>query len=219
MFVFKQVTTNSSALILIALLVVISPAASRADDLTGLPMDDPKDLRPSPPSSYSAPTGSCLFLPMPRWSRGVVMPPLPDQLMPMGGKTAIAITTNKTPPLAPPKDEVTTVTTTASSSNGTTTSTKAATDNSNQAMIAVSPFLQWIKSNPQVAAEQARQQAESYRTPAMSSANPPSEPGAGNSGTQGADANPYWLPPLIDSSDFGPQPAGGSAAIYEKPQR
>ena len=41
MFVIKQVTIKSSSLILSALLVVSSPNLLCADDLTGLPLDDP----------------------------------------------------------------------------------------------------------------------------------------------------------------------------------
>ncbi len=158
--------------------------------------------------------GSGLFVPMPAWARGVILPPLPVELKPMGGKTRIAGPPPTPPPLAPPKDVVTTT----ASSTPNTTPAKAAPADNNPAMIAVSPFLQWIKTNPQ-AATQARQQAEAYHAGAPAGGNPvnggaPQSPGQGNA------QDPYWLPPLIDSADFGPTPpVSGSAAVYSTPQR
>jgi hypothetical protein len=88
-------------------------------------------------------------------------------------------------------------------------------------MITVSPFLQWIQANPQAAATEARQQAGVYRPPiALPGGNV--LPGAASAG-----ANPYWLPPMIDTPEVnstgagssGPTAVGGSAAIYSTPQR
>jgi len=89
-------------------------------------------------------------------------------------------------------------------------------------MVTVSPFLQWIKTNPQAAAVQARQQAAGYQAPTApgaNSANAAAVNGQSPAGAPGGSEEPYWLPPLIGSADFGSSPVGGSAAIYSTPQR
>jgi hypothetical protein len=214
---------SAYSLLLLAIFLIIMSTRGHGDDLTGQPVDDPKDLFPTPATSSQPACESGLFVPMPTWARSIIMPPLPAELKPMGGKTAVASPPPPPAPLAPPRE--TTVTTTASSTptpaNSTEKSSSSAAEN-NPSLIAVSPFLQWIKTNPQAAAVQARQQAESYH------AGPPAEGGApgeavsaGHSPTSapGGSGDPYWLPPLIDSADFGPTAVGGSAAIYSTPQR
>jgi hypothetical protein len=191
---------------LIALWVMLLALAglARADDLTGLPVDDPKDLQPASSHATSVqPTGELQFVPMPGWARAVTLTAMPEQLKPMGKKT-LAASGPVVPKVTPPKDE-----SALSLTNGveTTSAGGKAAENS-PAMITVSPFLQWIKSNPQAAATAARQQADAYH------ATPPG-PGAPPAGTDQS----YWLPPLIDSADFGTKPVGGSAAIYSTPQR
>jgi hypothetical protein len=207
---------KASLLILLSLFVMLPPSLVRGDDLTGLSQDDPKDLLPAPQVSASQPTGPIgagMFAPMPGWSRLGAMPPLPDQLKPMGKKTVVATNTPPTviAPLAPPKD-----TTPVVSTQDTTAKPKtpAVATESTPALIAVSPFLQWVKTNPQAAAAQAREQANSYHVPPTPDANG----GTGN-GPAGVTGDPYWLPPLIDSPDIIPGATGGSAAIYSTPQR
>jgi len=184
---------------------------ARADDLTGLPVDDPKDLLPTPPPTVqpSIPAGNP-FAPMPSWARGVTLGPLPDKLTPMGRSTTGA-GAPPTPPLAPPREPTTSATTTPP----TTTTAAPKPPTSDPAMVAVSPFLQWVKANPQAAAAEARQQAESYH------AGPAPENGSGAANANGRHPQPdvYWLPPLIDSADLGAQAVTGSAAIYSRPQR
>jgi hypothetical protein len=200
---------KASFAIFLSLVVTLPPSLVRGDDLTGQAQDDPKDLLPAlSPAPRPQPTGLGAFQPLPAWARGVVMPPLPDQLKPMGKKIAVLVAPPTPAPLAPPKDM-------ASAPIGTETkpNPSQAPAESNPDLIAVSPFLQWVKSNPQAAAVAARQQANGYRTPSNS------EPGAGNAGATGTPPDAYWLPPLIDSADFGSKPVTGSAAIYQTPQR
>jgi len=219
---------SAYSLLLFAFFLILFSNLSRGDDLTGLPYDDPKDLLPAPPQAITSQTASSLglFAPMPAWAHGVTMPALPAELKPMGGKTAVAGPPPPPPPLAPPKEPVTVVTTTASSAPtpattkniSSVTNASGVTDN-NPAMVTVSPFLQWIKTNPQAAAAQARQQAASYHPPSPTDAGPSTGAGAIGHGAPGGSEDPYWLPPLIDSADFGPTPVSGSAAIYSTPQR
>jgi hypothetical protein len=196
----------------------VKPAC--ADDLTGLAHDDPKDLLPPAAlAASSSPSYDTGFLPLPSWSRGAVMPPLPQVLKPMGKKVLVLTTppVAAPAPLAPPKDNSSA---TVVISKPTPVANPAASSPT-PAMIAVSPFLEWIKSNPQ-AAEQARQQANIYAaspasnsTPANGNPAPGAPPAAG--------VAPYWLPPLIDSAPFGTNTGastgGSSAAIYSTPQR
>ena len=204
----KSLTRSQVAGVLIgalSLLVLTLPRLARADDLTGLPIDDPKDLAPTPAHSTSSQSsGELQFVPMPTWSRAVTFATMPDQLKPMG-KKSLAASGPVVAKVTPPKDESATSTT-----NGVQTTTTAGgkpVENS-PAMITVSPFLQWIKANPQAAAAAAHQQADAYHA---------APPGPGAPPTV-SDQN-YWLPPLIDSADFGTKPVGGSAAIYSTPQR
>jgi hypothetical protein len=205
-------------LILLPIFAMSLSLLARADDLTGLPVDDPKDLLPNPAArtTFCPSNGEVLFVPMPSWARGVTMPPLPDQLTPMGKKSAAA-TAPVPAPLAPPKD-VSPISTT----NGVETTMaggKAPASVGSPAMITVSPFLQWIKANPQAAAIQARQQAGNYHTGPLSPNAIPGGPGGPTGGGENASDDSYWLPPLIDSSDIGTKSVGGSAAIYSTPQR
>jgi len=202
---------STSVIALSLLTLALSPRAC-ADDLTGMPQDDPKDLLPTPPtpSQPTCPTGTIQFVSMPSWARGVNLGPLPAKLMPMG-RDLTAPVKPAPQPLAPPKDGTTTASTTPTD---TTASPKPADTNS-PTLLAVSPFLQWIKANPQAAAAAARQQARSYGPPP--SPNAPASPAAANVPSSTDDS--YWLPPLIDSSEFGTRTVGGSAAIYSTPQR
>jgi hypothetical protein len=203
--------------ILIALLVVLLCNPADGDDLTGQAQDDPKDLAPTPPPAPCAPTGM-MFQEMPAWSRDAVMPPLPDTLKPMGKKVVVNTVPPTPAPLAPPKDAASAPEVTVAKPVATPPPAPAPSP----ALIAVSPFLQWIQSNPQ-AASQARQQASAYQAPA-----PTTPAGNGTSGNAAAPAtaatptgptDPYWLPPLIDTAPFGGQTGGSSAAIYVTPQR
>jgi len=227
---------SAYSLIIFSLFLIVLSNLAHADDLTGLPLDDPKDLQPTAPqtpvASYqSQSTGGIAFQPLPSWSRGAAMPPLPYQLKPMGKKPVVEVTppTPAPEPLAPPKD---TTQTTPSAPAPTVAREKpapapAAAD-TNPALITVSPFLQWIKSNPQAAA-QARQQANSYQAATPPAPDAGSTNNAGNNSATGNTGNvvagsttgdePYWLPPLIDASDFETRPVTGSAAIYQTPQR
>jgi hypothetical protein len=212
---FYPTLSQASCAILLGLFVVLPPRLAHGDDLTGQAQDDPKDLLPapvSPPRPQTADLGA--FQPLPHWARGVTMPALPEQLKPMGKKIAV-LTTPPSPapaPLAPPPE-------TPPASGGTpakATNTPAPADNS-PVLVTVSPFLQWIKSNPQAAAVEARQEANTYHASSSPESGPSGTTGA--TGAPGPTENPYWLPPLIDSSDFGPRPVTGSAAIYSTPQR
>jgi hypothetical protein len=204
-----RVTRSFPKSAIVLSILIASLSCARADDLTGLPVDDPKDLLPAPPAPVqpTAPTGS-LFAPMPGWARGITLGPLPDKLQPMGRSTT-ASPAPQTPSLTPPKD-------TTSPTTTTTTAAAPKPASSDPDMVTVSPFLQWIKANPQAAAAAARQQAESYH------AGPPPENGPGGANAA-ARNNPqddaYWMPPLIDSADFGSSAVTGSAAIYSRPQR
>ncbi|MEI9998745.1 MAG: hypothetical protein WDO13_06025 [Verrucomicrobiota bacterium] len=142
------------------------------------------------------------------------MPPLPQALKPMGGKVAV-LTTPPVPapavPLAPPKD--------ATVEKLKPVAPAPPAPAPSPALIAVSPFLQWIKANPQAAADQARQQAGAYQA-GSDAATAPAAPVAPNAGTPtGPIEAPYWMPPLIDNSSFGTLPSGSGAAIYTRPQQ
>ena len=210
----------------VPLLLLVSLAAMKsasADDLTGMPHDDPKDLLPPPAQEAPSPSSYDVgFLPMPSWARGVVMPPLPDKLKPMGGKVAVLTTppVAAPQPLAPPKEFAPPTVIVA---RPTILTPAPAAAPQNPALIAVSPFLDWIKANPQAAAEQARQQANAYQAGSEANA-AAATPGANiapnNTGSAPviAPASPYWMPPLIDSAPFGASSGGSSAAIYSTPQ-
>jgi len=224
---------NSASLtgcFLLSLALVLLPNHVRADALTGTPYDDTKEMGAAPTSVTSTQSAN-LFLPMPGWARGNVMPPLPDKLKPMGRGTGVtagtasktATTPTATASLAPPKD--TTITAGPTKEETPAPSKPApAPFESNPALVTVSPFLQWIKANPQAAATQARQEAGNYNNPP--NAPVPAAPGSGHSAATingqpapTGSADPYWLPPLIDSPDIAPTVVGGSAAIYSTPQR
>lgn len=203
---------SAYSLIVVSVLLIVFSSLAHADDLTGLSDNDPKDLMPAPHQTAPrcAASGDLTFQPLPTWAHGVIMPPLPYQLTPMGRKPVSFTAAAPAPaPPAPPK-EAPASTTTASAS-----APKPAPAPENPALISVSPFLQWIKANPQAAAAEAHQQANGYH-PAPNGG--PGAPGA-PVGAPGAE-DPYWLPPLIDSSTFSTSTGpGGSAAIYSTPQR
>jgi hypothetical protein len=213
-------TFRRSVSTLLFLLLAVAPIL-RADDLTGMLQDDPKDLYPaSAPAPASQP--ACVanyntgFLPMPSWARGVVMPPLPDVLKPMGRKAVLTTPPVPAPqPLAPPKDSAPPTVVVAKPT------VVAPTPVPNPALIAVSPFLDWIKANPQAASEQARQQAAAYQVGAE--ANAAVAPATAPASSTVPPAAPYWMPPLIDAAPFGTgvtgNTTGSSAAIYTTPQR
>ena len=209
----KNSITTSSLLLLILLL----PGLVRGDDLTGLPQNDPKDLL-----AYSAPRQApvgLMFQPLPSWSHApATLSTLPDQLKPMGTKVSV-LTTPPTPASSTPTTSKVT-TTAAPPSSETASKDKAASSpaDSNPAMVTVSPFLQWIKSNPQAAAE-ARQQANNYRPAPGSPGINGNSPANTTAGSTEITQDPYWLPPMIDSGDSAPRAIAGSAAIYQTPQR
>ncbi len=247
----STVSLHARGLVCGIVLSLAFAATAGADELTGMAKDDPKDFIPPSLAAAQAVSGDTTagFEPLPHWARGATMPPLPQVLKPMGLKVAV-LTTPPVPaghePLSPPKEE----TTTADSKPKVFTPMPATPPPPSPDLVAVSPFLQWIKSNPQAAADQARQQANIYQggalpglTPGVT-ANPnvngneaqrnPRAPGAANGNTAANNAAssgevPYWLPPLIDSPDFGnrttttsdtaPTPVTGSSAIYSTPQR
>jgi hypothetical protein len=209
-FLLKSLWVTTAVIAAFFLFAISLFSLVRGDEFTGQAQDDPKDLLPAPVSQPPPAEGSA-FLPLPYWSRGAIMPPLPVQLKPMGTKTAVAVTTPP-PSLAPPKE----TSPAPASAETLVAKTKPAPSahETDPTLIAVSPFLAWIKANPQAAAAQARQQANGYHAPAAT------YPGASgvNPATAPSD-NPYWLPPLIDSADFSSGAPGGSAAIYSRPQR
>ncbi len=150
------------------------------------------------------------------------MPPLPDVLKPMGAKKAVLTTppVAASAPLAPPKDAEKPTVVVAKPT------VVAPAPAPSPALIAVSPFLDWIKANPQAAAEQARQQASTYQAgdptgPVVAAPAPNAAPN--NSGTVPVVVGPapYWMPPLIDAAPFTSNSGnitGSGAAIYSTPQ-
>jgi hypothetical protein len=214
------------SLLLLLSLVAAKPAYS--DDPTAMPHDDPKDLLPpAPQEAGSSPSYDTGFLPLPSWARGAAMPPLPQALKPMGKKIVVLTTppVAAPQPLAPPREPAISTVIVAKPTPVTPGPAAAATP----ALIAVSPFLEWIKANPEAAAEQARQQASTYVAGSDANAAAPTTkanaapnnngnaPGVATAPT----APPYWLPPLIDTAPFGAgvSNGGSSAAIYSTPQR
>ncbi len=221
---------SAYSLIVVSILLIVISSRAHGDEVTGAPPSDTKEMSyttsgvglsyttytTAGPSQPSLATG---FLALPSWAHSATMPALPYQLTPTGKKPVVtaktASTASATPaPLAPPKE------TAASAPPPETKDTvaKPAPVPEPPALIAVSPFLQWIKSNPK-AADEAREQAAHSTTQA-----PASPANGANTITAGPTANanaqdPYWLPPLIDSADFSTGPVGGSAAIYSTPQR
>jgi hypothetical protein len=167
------------------LLFIGSMNFSPADENSGLPANDPKEMT-SVSEFESSP-----FLPLPAWSNFTHMPSTPDFLLPMGKNVMKVVAV--TPPPKPPPPPV-------------ETPRPAPPPPEPPALVAVSPFLQWIKDHPDAAAE-AHKQAAAYQAP-------PQPPGAAAPGT----ADPYWMPPL-DSGGSGSITTGSSAAIYSTPQR
>jgi hypothetical protein len=211
---------------IIGLLLCSAPVLlnfARADDLTGMAQDDAKDLLPPAAQAPSGPCYNSGFLPMPSWARGVTMPPLPAVLTPMGRKAVLTTPPVPAPaPLAPPKDEDKPTVVVARP----TVVTPAPAPSPN--LIAVSPFLDWIRANPQAAADQARQQAGAYSAvdPSGAVVAAPTPNAAPNTTTTApvivAPPAPYWMPPLIDAAPIVSNPgniSGSGAAIYSTPQR
>ncbi len=203
-FDYTSLSRTLLATVGLSLLFMAPASVLRAGELTGLPQDDPQDLLPAP--TPVAPTPG-RFQPMPGWTHFASMPPLPDQLKPLGKRLMVASITAPLATLPPPKD------TPPAASSPTPQPPKPASvpqPVENPALVAVSPFLQWIKDNPQTAAADAKKQAGSYQSSAV-------VPSNGKGTSSGAD--PYWLPPLLNSSESSPPVIGGSAAIYQTPQR
>jgi hypothetical protein len=188
----------------ILLMFFVSAVLIRADDEAGS-LPDPKEMgEPQPTPCLTDIT----FLPLPAWA-SAKMPPLPEQLKPMGhepqlARPAPAAVAETKPDMPPMPKKLPQVYPLASSKEP----APAASDS--PALSAVSPFLEWIKDHPEEAAAQARKEADA--SSAGSAAPIGSAPGA----------TPYWMPPMIDTS--APAPAAqaggnGSAAIYSTPQR
>ncbi len=196
---------SAYSLIVISFFLILFSNRSHGDEYTGLPHEDPKDLgAPASPSTEPE------FAPLPGWARGVKLAALPYQLTPMGKKPVTETTvTISHESLAPPKDTTPAVLIPMPAS----TPKPATTAPETPTLIAVSPFLQWIKSNPQAAAAEARQQAANENAPPA----PPTPPSPNQPNSPSS--NPYWLPPLIDSGEFGVGAIPGGAAIYTTPQR
>jgi hypothetical protein len=219
----KDWRISAYSLILISLLLIIPSNLAPGDEFTGQSQDDPKDLIPSStPAPRPQSTDEILFLPLPSWSRGVTMPQLPDQLKPMGKKVTVATASTASAPasLTPPKEIPSIAPASVEAASKVKTSPTSAEPSPD--LVAVSPFLQWIKANPQAASAEARQQANGYHAPSTSEPGPAGGNSGGasiSSGANGSAGDPYWLPPLIDSADFSSSPVGGSAAIYQTPQR
>jgi hypothetical protein len=183
----------------ILFLIFLSLVMARAGDDTGLPGDDPKDATPTDPE-VSTTSVSDMFLPMPEWSRFKKMPPLPDVLKPMGAsaepraKPATAAVAETKPDGAPPPKPA----------------PKAMAPQPDADLVAISPFLQWVKDHPDAAAQARKQAADDATTTAPAGAPTPAN----------ASADPYWMPPMVDAPDASaPPPTGGSSATYSRPQR
>lgn len=187
--------------VLLGLFFIGLTQLARGDEFTGTPGDG-ADLAPLPQPDLAR-AAEIFFQPLPAWSHVTKMPSLPDQLKPMGKQVVIAVSPPVALPSAPPKD-LPAVTSPAKETPK--PKTPPAPIQPDPDLIAVSPFLQWIKSDPHAAAE-ARQQASGDKAPVPSTTGAPS-----------SDA-PYWLPPLTDMPGVGAGPSGGSAAIYSTPTR
>ena len=227
-FCLREKRVNAPPLVLLSFLVLFLPGLARGDDLTGTPQRDPKDSL-SLSANRPPMAGAISFLPLPSWSRVAALSPLPDQLKPLG-KVAVLVTppTAAPAPLAPSKE--TPPASPAPAVAASKEKTSPAPAETSPALIAVSPFLQWIKANPQAAAEQARQQAGAYSAVDPSGAivaapTPNANAAPNNSGTVPvvvAPPAPYWMPPLIDAAPIVSNPgniSGSGAAIYSTPQR
>jgi len=134
----------------------------------------------------------------------------------MGGKTAVAAPPPPPPPLAPRRKPVAVVS--PPPRLRPRPPRKKILPRRPRVIRRWSPFLRSAmdQDHPQAAAVQARQQASSYHAPTPADANPTNGTGAVSHTPAGAPAgseDPYWLPPLIDSADFGPTPVSGSAAF------
>lgn len=216
---------SAYALILVSFFLILVSSRAHGDEFTGLPHGDPKDLGSSPVTTAPPPpTTSCdpfalapatsFFAPLPSWAHGTIAA-LPYQLTPFGRKP-VEVAANKpaVESLAPPKEA-----TPVPAVSTPMPPPKPAPPQESPALVAVSPFLQWVKANPQAAAAEARQQAASEN--AQTPTGPTTATTAPSPAAQAAPAPaaPYWLPPLIDSGEFGGSPGGSSAAIYSTPQR
>lgn len=222
----RAVYSHVISLLLLAALPAVNSAS--ADDLLSfLHPHDAKELQPveapAPPPAPAAPSCDAAFLPLPGWAHGAVMPPLPDVLTPMGKK--VVLTTPPVPapaPLTPPKEP-------APPTVVVEKPKVVEPPPQNPALIAVSPFLDWVKANPQAAAAQAHQQAAAYESgsdtvSAVAPTAPATPPANGATGPIVVPTPaPYWMPPLIDAAPFGTynsgNVSGSSAAIYTTPQR
>ena len=191
--------------------LLFSIGLAHGDENTGTPAD-PKEMVTSDQDAGCS--TDITFLPLPSWA-SAKMPPLPGQLTPMGTPTilhkpspaAVAETKPDTPPMPKKLPQVYPL---ASSKD------PAPAANDSPALMAVSPFLQWIKDHPAGSRDPGRARKPTVIVPARPlRAAAASRPGPG--------ASPYWMPPMIDSSPVAAVQAGesgnGSAAIYSTPQR
>lgn len=181
----------------ILLFLILTLAFARAGDDTGLPGDDPKDVGPANSEASTTSSTNCvsdMFVPIPAWSRFVKMPPLPEVLTPMGKSPTLskprpaALAETKPDGAPPPKP-----------------APKPQAPKPDPDLVAISPFLQWVKDHPDAAA-QARKQAAADAPPVSPT---PVNPAAGG--------DPYWMPPMIDGS--GTDDLQGGSATYSRPQR
>jgi len=209
--------------ILVFSFVLLLPALTHADQYTGMQDDD--DAKGMVQLRQMPGTETIAFLPLPSWAHIKAMSPMPDVLSPNGKKVVVQVTPPAPAPhqpLAPPKEEETASSEiSAEAAAAKSVPTPAIPPASDNALIAVSPFLEWVRANPATAAAQARAAAGNYQaqtTPA---------PAAGSTGSSapapaGAPA-PYWLPPMLDTTAapilYSNQTPGSSAAIYSTPQR
>ncbi len=201
---FRTGSALSLGVLLASAFVATTPLL-HGDEYTGLAQNDPKDMYPYRTEVVHTQTVSA-FQPLPGWSRYGGMPALPDQLQPLGRKIVVA----STAPLNPPKPAPAVSPISAS----TPIKPPASLPPDNPALIAVSPFLQWIKSDP-LAASEARKQAKAYQE------TPPPAAATDASGAHPTE-DPYWLPPMTEqnetSSDSGNKPVTGSSATFSQPQ-
>jgi len=218
---FPAHATSPRFVSLLLFLTLCGFQSVRADDLTGMAQDDPKDFLPSSAQPTSSPASYNVgFLSLPPWARGTVLSPLPEVLKPMGKKPVLTTPpVPAPPPLAPPKESEPPTVVVAKPTLVAPASAPAPTP----ALIAVSPFLDWIKANPQAAADQARQRAGAYQAATeANTAEATTTATVHATGTAPAAATPapYWMPPLVDSAPFGTgNTTDSSAAIYSTPQR
>ena len=170
---------------IILLLILASLAFARADDSTGLPGDDPKDVGPERPEVSTTSCVSEMFLPIPEWSRFTKMPPLPERADADGRVAGERSQAARRPPW-PRRSPMARLRPSPRRSRW-----RPAPDPD---QVAISPFLQWIKDHPQDAVAAGAQGSRD------GCAARPRLPRPARSAAGGAPADPYWMPPMIDSA-------------------